>query len=103
MIDGPSKDDKLAVPRQSININKLLLTELVVPGITSSMRTGNVKRHWEKQKVEDTYNDSNWAKKRLQQERRSALSDFDRFVAMRLRKQRRQEERKALAKVKSSA
>jgi large subunit ribosomal protein L14e len=36
-------------------------------------------------------------------ERRKALTDFERFQVLRLKKQRRFEERKALAKVKASA
>jgi large subunit ribosomal protein L14e len=36
-------------------------------------------------------------------ERRKGLTDFDRFKVLRLKKQRRFEERKALAKVKASA
>ena len=43
------------------------------------------------------------AKKQLQQERRQSLTDFDRFKVMRLKKQRRFEERKALAKIKAAA
>ncbi len=49
------------------------------------------------------WKDSNWAKKRLQVERRTQLTDFDRFKVLRLKKQRRFEERKALAKIKTSA
>jgi large subunit ribosomal protein L14e len=39
----------------------------------------------------------------VQQERRKALTDFERFKVMRLKKQRRFEERKALTKVKAAA
>jgi hypothetical protein len=37
--------------------------------------------------VDETWLESSWAKKREQRERRSGLSDFERFKVMRLRKQ----------------
>lgn len=57
-----------------------------------------------KAEIDAKWKGSNWAKKRDQKEKRSALTDFDRFKVLRLKKQRRFEERKSLAKiVKSSA
>lgn len=66
-------------------------------------RTGAVKAAWEKAGIDEKWRESNWAKKRAQQVRRKALTDFERFKVMRLKKQRRFEENKALAKVKASA
>merc|ERR1711964_931051 len=53
--------------------------------------------------IEAKWQESAWAKKRSQKERRKALTDFERFKVMRLRKQQRFEVRKSLAKVKASA
>lgn len=53
--------------------------------------------------MDSKWKESNWAKKQLQQERRQSLTDFDRFKVMRLKKQRRFEERKALAKIRAAA
>merc|ERR1712230_289196 len=87
LIDGPSTDTKTAVPRQSIALSKVILTPLVL----------------EKAGIEAKWQESAWAKKRSQKERRKALTDFERFKVMRLRKQQRFEVRKSLAKVKASA
>ena len=44
-------------------------------------------RAWERAQVEKKWSESAWAKKREQRDRRRALSDFDRFKVMRLKKQ----------------
>lgn len=42
---------------------------------------------WEKEGIEQKWDESVWAKKREQREKRRTLSDFERFKVMRLRKQ----------------
>ncbi|KAJ4409951.1 hypothetical protein N0V85_004036 [Neurospora sp. IMI 360204] len=103
LVDGPSSDPKLAAPRGVVSLSKTLLTSLVVEKLPRGARTGAVKKAWEAAGIDAKWKETNWAKKQLQQERRKALTDFDRFKVMRLKKQRRFEERKALAKVKASA
>ena len=103
LIDGPSTDTKTAVPRQSIALSKVILTPLVLEKLPRAARTGVVKAQWEKAGIEAKWQESAWAKKRSQKERRKALTDFERFKVMRLRKQQRFEVRKSLAKVKASA
>ncbi|KAH7409489.1 60S ribosomal protein L14 [Cadophora sp. MPI-SDFR-AT-0126] len=103
LIDGPSTDTKSAVPRQSIALSKVILTPLVIEKLPRAARTGVVKALWEKAGIEAKWQESAWAKKRSQKERRKALTDFERFKVMRLRKQLRFEVRKSLAKVKASA
>ncbi|KAJ9155279.1 hypothetical protein NKR23_g1721 [Pleurostoma richardsiae] len=103
LVDGPSADPKLAVPRQAVSFSNCLLSEMVIPKLPRAARTGAVKKAWEKAEIDAKWKESNWAKKRLQQERRKALTDFDRFKVLRLKKQRRFEQRKALAKIKASA
>ncbi|TPX13927.1 uncharacterized protein E0L32_005627 [Thyridium curvatum] len=103
LVDGPSSDAKLAVPRQAISFTNCLLSSIVIPNLPRGARTGAVQKAWAKAEVDSKWAETNWAKKRLQASRRSALTDFDRFKVMRLKKQRRFEERKALAKVKASA
>ncbi|EGZ76648.1 hypothetical protein NEUTE2DRAFT_142543 [Neurospora tetrasperma FGSC 2509] len=103
LVDGPSSDPKLAAPRGVVSLSKTLLTPLVVEKLPRGARTGAVKKAWEAAGIDAKWKESNWAKKQLQQERRKALTDFDRFKVMRLKKQRRFEERKALAKIKASA
>ncbi|CAM1501827.1 Fc.00g038110.m01.CDS01 [Cosmosporella sp. VM-42] len=103
LVDGPSSNPKLAVPRQAVPLAKCLLSTLVVEDLNRGSRTGALRKLWEKSEIDSKWEETNWAKKRDQIERRKGLSDFDRFKVMRLKKQRRFEERKALAKIKASA
>ena len=102
-MDGPASDSKLAVPRQAISLSEVLLSDFVIAKLPRGARTGTVKKAWEKAEIDSKWKESNWAKKQLQKERRAQLTDFDRFKVLRLKKQRRFEQRKALAKVKASA
>ena len=101
LIDGPSTNTKTAVPRQSIPLAQLILTPLVLEKLPRGARTGAVKAQWEKAGIEAKWQESAWAKKRSQKERRRQLTDFERFKVMRLRKQARFEVRKSLAKIKA--
>ena len=102
LVDGPSTDTKTAVPRQSIPLQNVILTPLILENLPRSARTGVVKKAWEKAGIESKWQESSWAKKRQQRERRRALTDFERFKVLRLRKQSRFEVRKSLAKVKAA-
>ncbi|EPE26681.1 60S ribosomal protein L14 [Glarea lozoyensis ATCC 20868] len=103
LVDGPATDTKIAVPRQSIALAQLILTPLVLEKLPRAARTGVVAAAWKKADIEAKWQESAWAKKRTQKERRRALTDFERFKVMRLKKQARFEVRKSLAKVKASA
>ncbi|KAI0838217.1 ribosomal protein L14-domain-containing protein [Hypoxylon sp. FL0890] len=103
LVDGPSADAKLVVPRQAVSFSDVLLSDLKIEKLPRAVRTGTLKGAWEKAEIDAKWKESKWAKRKDQTERRKALTDFDRFKVMRLKKQRRFEERKALAKVKASA
>ncbi|KAK4102960.1 hypothetical protein N658DRAFT_495035 [Parathielavia hyrcaniae] len=103
LVDGPSTDAKLATPRGVVQLSRTLLTPISIDNLPRGARTGAVKKAWEAASVDTKWAENNWAKKQLQQERRQSLTDFDRFKVMRLKKQRRFEERKALAKIRASA
>ncbi|EHA46376.1 hypothetical protein MCOR27_004646 [Pyricularia oryzae] len=103
LVDGPSSDSNLAIARQSVPLSQAVLTGHVIPNLPRGARSGAVKAAWEKAEVDSKWKNSNWAKKADRQVRRGALTDFDRFKVMRLKKRARFEERKALAKVKASA
>ncbi|KAI7787496.1 50S ribosomal protein L14e [Diaporthe eres] len=103
LVDGPASDAALAVPRQAVSFSNVLLSDLVVANLPRGARTPTVKKFWEKAEIDSKWKASNWAKTKAQQAKRSALTDFDRFKVLRLKKQRRFEERKAVAKVKASA
>ncbi|ETS84191.1 60S ribosomal protein L14-A [Pestalotiopsis fici W106-1] len=103
LVDGPSSDAKLVVPRQAISLSDVLLAPFVIEKLPRGARTGAVKKFWEKAEIDAKWKQSSWAKSKDQKEKRRALTDFDRFKVLRLKKQRRFEQRKALAKVKASA
>lgn len=67
------------------------------------MRSSAVKKLWEEDKVDKKWKETNWSKTRERANKRKQLTDFDRFKLLRLKKQRRFEQQKALAKVKASA
>lgn len=103
LVDGPSSDPKLAVPRQPISLSNALLSSLKVENLPRGARTGTVKKFWEKSEIDQKWKETNWFKRSTQIERRKNLSDFDRFKVLRLKKQRRFEQRKELVKVKAAA
>ncbi|CAK7563534.1 MAG: hypothetical protein SEPTF4163_001403 [Sporothrix epigloea] len=104
LVDGPATDaNPGGVARQAVALADVLLTAIVIANLPRGSRHGTVEAAWEKAEVDSKWKASNWYKKRLQNDRRKALTDFDRFKVLRLKKQRRFEERKALAKVKASA
>jgi large subunit ribosomal protein L14e len=95
------------IPRQPFLANRSpfhnSFSHLVLEKLPRGARTGVVKSQWEKAGIEAKWQESAWAKKRSQKERRRQLTDFERFKVMRLRKQARFEVRKSLAKVKADA
>ncbi|OAA72098.1 ribosomal protein L14 [Cordyceps fumosorosea ARSEF 2679] len=103
LVEGTSSDESLVVPRQAVPLNKVLLSPLTIPGLIRGSRHAALKKQWEKSEIDAKWKETNWAKKRAQLAKRKALSDFDRFKVMRLKTQRRFEERKALAKIKAAA
>ncbi|TVY47224.1 60S ribosomal protein [Lachnellula occidentalis] len=103
LIDGPATDTKIAVPRQSIALAQLILTPLVLDKLPRGARTGVVKAQWEKAGIEAKWQESAWAKKRSQKEKRRALTDFERFKVMRLKKQANFQVKTSLAKLKAAA
>ncbi|CCD27437.1 60S ribosomal protein eL14 NDAI_0K02460 [Naumovozyma dairenensis CBS 421] len=93
LIDGPLA----GVPRQSINLGQIVLIPLTFE-LPRGSRTSIVAKKWTEANICDKWNASSWAKKIAQRERRSNLSDFERFQVMVLRKQRNFIVKKSLAK-----
>ena len=86
-MDGPSKKENGTVPRQSVALNNLIVTPIVIAKLPRAAGRGAVARAWEKAEVETKWDESAWAKRREQREKRRNLSDFDRFKVLRLKKQ----------------
>lgn len=98
LIDGPS------ILRRAISLDTVVLTPIILPGLPRACKAGACKAAWEKAGIDAKWAESAWAKKIAQKERRRALTDFERFKVLRLRKQERFATRVAQAKVvKASA
>jgi len=87
LIDGPSGKEASVVPRQAIPLSQVSLTPLTIAKLPKAAGTGAVKKLWEKSEIDQKWAETSWAKKRVQQERRKNLTDFERFKVMRLKKQ----------------
>ncbi|KAI0802446.1 ribosomal protein L14-domain-containing protein [Xylaria sp. FL0064] len=102
LVDGPSADEKLVVPKGPVALSDVFLTDLSLE-IPRALRTGTLKTFWEKAEIDKKWLASKWAQRSQRTERRKALTDFQRFQLLRAKKQQRYEVRKALAKVKAAA
>lgn len=89
--------------RQAIALDRVVLSPLVISKLPRGAKAGACKAAWEKAAIDAKWAESAWAKKIAQRERRRALTDFERFKVLRLRKQERFATRVAAVKVKASA
>lgn len=87
LVDGPSTKEKASVPRHASPLGNIILTPLVIPNLPRAAGTGALKKVWEKEQVEKKWEASAWAQNRERRQKRRALTDFERFKVMRLRKQ----------------
>lgn len=87
LVDGPSTKDKASVPRHASALANVILSPLVIPKLPRAVGTGPLRKAWEKEEVDKKWEDSAWAKNRERRQKRRALTDFERFKVMRLRKQ----------------
>ena len=83
LIDGP----KNGASRQVISFSHLTLLPIVLPKFPRGARTGTVAKKWESADVEGKFKQTRHAKQISVREKRSGLSDFERFVVARLKKQ----------------
>jgi len=97
LIDSPH------IERQEISLSHVSLTPQVIEKLPRAARSGAVKKYWEKTEMDEKAASSTWAKKRVSRERKRQLTDFERFKVTVLKKQRRYEVRKAVAKTKKSS
>ena len=83
MIDGP----KDGASRQVISLSHLNLLPHVLPKFPRGARSGIVAKKWASADVENKFENTRHAKKMAVREKRIGLSDFERFVVSRLKKQ----------------
>ncbi|KAL8803356.1 MAG: hypothetical protein Q9200_006258 [Gallowayella weberi] len=87
LVDGPSQKENAQVPRHAVGLNNMIITPIVIPKLPRAAGRGPVAKAWEKAEVDSKWEQSAWAKRRDQREKRRALSDFERFKVMKLKKQ----------------
>lgn len=92
LIDGPN------VQRQAIALAKTVLTPIVLSNLPRGARTGTVTKKWAAADIDAKWAATSWAKKIAAKNRRAALTDFERFQVLVLKKQRRYAVKKAVAK-----
>ncbi|KAJ1816256.1 hypothetical protein LPJ56_002401, partial [Coemansia sp. RSA 2599] len=85
IVDGPTTN----VPRQVIAFKKVVLTDIVVKRLPRTISSKPLAKVLEKQQIVEAWQKTAWAQKLVTRERRAAMSDFDRFKLMRLKKQQR--------------
>ncbi|KAK9325718.1 ribosomal protein L14-domain-containing protein [Lipomyces orientalis] len=98
LIDGPVS----GVPRQALPLAQATLTPIVIK-LPRGARTGTTAKKWAEAGVDEIWAKSAWAQKIKNREIRWGLTDFERFQVLILKKQRRYEVKKTLAKAKRSA
>ena len=65
----------------------MTLTDLVVNGLPRGATSKTIKKYFEKDDILVKWNKSTWAKRLDNRARRAALTDFDRFKLLKLKKQ----------------
>ncbi|KAJ1645165.1 hypothetical protein LPJ64_003233 [Coemansia asiatica] len=85
IVDGPTTN----VRRQVIAFKKVVLTDIVVKSLPRTIGSKPLAKFLEKQQVVEAWQKTAWAQKLVTRERRAAMTDFDRFKVMRLKKQQR--------------
>lgn len=87
LVDGPSTKEKAGVPRHSSSLANLIVTPIVIAKLPRAAGRAPVAKAWKEQKVDEKWDESAWAKRRDRREKRRALTDFERFKVLRLKKQ----------------
>ena len=100
LVDGPST--VTGVHRQQINFKRLSLTPYVVK-IGRDARLKSLAKAWAKEGVLAKWQKSSAAQRLARQQRRTQLSDFERFKTMVLRKKKAQILGPAVSKLKKAA
>lgn len=85
LIDGP----KTQVPRHSVSLAHLTLTDLVIEKLPRAAGQTAVAKAWEKSEIDAKWTASDKAKAIARTTRRAQLSDFERFQVRVLKKQRK--------------
>uniref|UniRef100_A0A8C5Q6B9 Large ribosomal subunit protein eL14 n=2 Tax=Leptobrachium leishanense TaxID=445787 RepID=A0A8C5Q6B9_9ANUR len=83
LVDGPCT----GVRRQAMPFKCMQLTDFVIK-FPHSARQKCVRVAWEKEKINEKWTGTNWAKKIEARDRKAKMTDFDRFKVMKAKKMR---------------
>ena len=86
LVEGPSSQKGKGVPRQSIPLAHVSLTPIVLK-IPRAIGSGSLVSKWKEAGIEKQWKESAFAQGRERSAKRRALTDFERFKVMRLKKQ----------------
>ncbi|VDD90053.1 unnamed protein product [Enterobius vermicularis] len=98
LIDGPAS----GVVRCVRNFKDLQLTKFKIP-LRHGMRTRNVLKSYNDEKINEKWAETQWAKKRACRALKEKMTDYDRFKLMRAKQLRNRIMRIELAKLKKVA
>ncbi|EFO24864.1 60S ribosomal protein L14 [Loa loa] len=97
LIDGPST----GVKRSVRNFKDLHLTKFRIP-LRHGMRTRNVKKAFDAEKISEKWTETSWAQKLAKKEIKAKMTDFDRFKLMRAKQLRNRLVRLQVAKLRKT-
>merc|ERR1712212_51905 len=98
LVDGPCT----GVRRQAMPFKRMQLTDYVIK-VPHSARQKFVRKAWEKAQVNEKWAESSWAKKIEARQKRSKMSDFDRFKVMKAKRMRNKIIRTEVKKLQKEA
>ncbi|XP_062912501.1 60S ribosomal protein L14 [Mobula hypostoma] len=98
LVDGPCS----SVRRQAMPFKCMQLTDFKIK-IPHSVRHKFVKAAWEKEKINEKWEATRWAKKIEARAKRAKMTDFDRYKVMKAKKMRNRIIKLELSKLKKAA
>ncbi|XP_040179536.1 60S ribosomal protein L14 [Rana temporaria] len=98
LIDGPCS----GVRRQAMPFKCMQLTDFVLK-FPHSARQKYVRKAWEKEKIEEKWTATNWAKRIDARDRKAKMTDFDRYKVMKAKKMRNKIIRHEMKKLQKEA
>ncbi|XP_075068514.1 large ribosomal subunit protein eL14 [Mixophyes fleayi] len=98
LVDGPCS----GVRRQAMPFKCMQLTDFVLK-FPHSARQKYVRVAWEKEKVNEKWNATNWAKRIEARQKKAKMSDFERYKVMKAKKMRNKIIRHEMKKLQKEA
>ncbi|KAK6185489.1 hypothetical protein SNE40_007711 [Patella caerulea] len=98
LIDGPAT----GVTRKEIGFKAIHLTKFKV-NIQKNIGTPALKKLWVREKMDEKWSETAWAKKLLSRQRREKMTDFDRFKVLKAKQARTRLINEEYSKLKSAA